>query len=296
MIAVLQTTLKESTDWVVGMRLDQGGHAQVRFHPAPQGEGIVFVRSDQPGQPQVPCNPENLRSMPRWTSLELGGLWVHHTEHVLAALALCGVDNVRVEMDADRLPMTSGGTCEAFVAAITKAGLTNLEAPRRAYVLQKPVFLLDKENTQGEQSENPPLKSGRYVMGLPSDSLAVSTVFHWAHMPSLPVGVAEYDSNKVNVDPDILQARSYLVESEKEHVQHLLGPVKDEVMMLYPECPPKLAQEAARHKIVDFIGDMMILGHPLIGRFVAFRTGHRIHHVLLRQMMDQKNLVLVELA
>lgn len=266
------------------MQLDRDVRARVRFHPASGDEGIVFIRSDQPGQPSVRCRPENLRSMPRWTSLEENGCWVHHTEHVLAAVALCGVDNVRVEMDADRLPMTIGGTCAAFVAALQGAGLAPQAAPRRVFALKDPVFLLDRENTQGEKSNVPPLKDGRYVLGLPAESLSVSTVFHWSHMPALPIGVAECEMDGARADPALLQARSYWVESEKEQVGKLLGPVQNQLMMLYPGCPAELAHEAARHKIVDFIGDMWILGRPLVGRFVAFRAGHRIHHELVRQL------------
>jgi UDP-3-O-acyl-N-acetylglucosamine deacetylase len=291
-----QTTLVTSSGWIEGLHLDQSARARVRFHPASAQEGIVFVRSDQPGEPQVQCVPDNLRSMPRWTSLEAGGVWVHHTEHVLAAIALSGLDNVRVEMDADRVPVTGGGTCAEFVVALKSAGLAAQHARRRVYALTKPVFLLDPANTQGEESAVPPLKDGRYVLGLPADRFSVSTVFHWAHLPSLPVGVAEYEADRNDADPAILQARSYLVETELEQVRPLLGPVQDQVMMLYPDCPPEMAHEAARHKIVDFIGDMMILGRPLIGRFVAFRAGHRIHHALVQQMIKEKSLILTEMT
>lgn len=278
------------------MQLDRSARARMRFHSASAGEGIAFIRSDQPGQPRVRCTPENLRSMPRWTSLEEEGVWVHHTEHVLAAIALCGVDNVRVEMEADRLPVTPGGTCAEFVAALKGAGLVMQDAPRCVYSLKKPVFLLDRENTRGEETAVPPLKDGRYVLGLPADRLSVSTVFHWSHMSTLPVGVAEYEADNGEADPTLLQARSYWVESEKEQVRKLLGPVQDQLMMLYPGCPAELAHEAARHKIVDFIGDMWILGRPLIGRFVAFRAGHRIHHELVRQMIKEQSFVLKEMA
>ena len=268
--------------------MDQDARPRVRFHPAVEGEGVVFVRSDEPGAPRVRCMPENLRSMPRWTSLEENGVWVHHTEHVLAAIAFCGVDNVCVEMDADRLPMIEGGTCARFVAALKGAGLVAQGMPRRVYSLRAPVFLLDRENTQGETSADPRLKDGRYVLGLPAEGLAVSTVFHWSHMPLLPVGVGEYERDDGETDSAFLMARSYLVESEKEQVRHLLGPVQDQLMMLYPGCPPELAHEAARHKIVDFIGDMMILGRPLRGRFIAVRAGHRIHHDFIRHLVEQR--------
>lgn len=292
MATVLQTTPAGSSEWIDGLQLDQNVRARVRFHPADVDEGIVFIRSDLPGQPRVRCTPENLRSMPRWTSLEENGSWVHHTEHVLAALAFCGVDNIRVEMDSDRLPVTGGGTCADFVAALEGAGREAQDAPRRVYALKEPVFLLDHENTQGEESQSPPLKDGRYVLGLPADRFSVSTVFHWPHLPGLPVGVAEYEAIPGAVDPCWAAARSYLVETEREQVRDLLGPVRDQVMILQPGCPPALAHEAARHKVVDFLGDLMVLGRPVLGRYVAVRAGHRIHHEFLNLLLEKGKLLL----
>ncbi len=290
----LQVTIKGSSDWIEGMCLDQNARARVRFHPANENEGIVFVRSDLPGGVEVRCSPENLRSMPRWTALECNGAWVHHTEHVLAAVAFCHVDNLRIEMDADRLPIAAGGACAEFVAALQSAGGGGQRAPRRAYALKEPFFYLDPENTRGEESGHPPLKDGRYVLGLPYDRLSVSTVFHWSHLPSLPVGVGEYEEGGPDAATAIARARSYLVETEVEQVRELLGPVQDQLMMLHPHCPPELAHEAARHKIVDFVGDMMVLGRPLVGRFFAFRAGHRIHHAVVRLLAGEGTLALVE--
>lgn len=269
------------------MFLDQDKRAQVRFHPAPEHTGVVFIRADQPGAPAVRCAFENLRSMPRWTALEQNGIWVHHTEHVLAALALCGVDNVRVEMNADRLPMTLGGNCAFFVAALKCAGVVAQDAVRRVYALKQPVFWLDRQNTQGEELQEPHLKGGRYVLGIPADRTSVSTVFHWSHMPLLPVGVGEYEQDDAGAESAIFEARSYLVESERQQVRILLGPVQDRLLTLSPGCAPELAHEAARHKIVDFLGDMMVLGRPLRGRFVAVRAGHRIHHDFIRHLLGQ---------
>lgn len=287
---VPQTTLRCATSWVEGLHLDQDARARVRFLPADPEEGIVFVRADLPGAPEVRCVPENLQSMPRWTALESGGSWVHHTEHVLAALAFCSVDNVRVEMDADRLPMMPGGTCLPFVEAIRTAGLRAMNLARSVYRLRGSVVHLDVQSTIGEPLASPSIRNGRYIVAQPSDQLRVTSVFHWPHVEHLPLGVAECEMSEKGVDPSVLQSRSYLVDCEKEEVRGLLGPVQDQVMMLYPGCPPALGMEAARHKIVDFIGDMMILGRPIVGQFVIVRTGHRIHHDLVRAL-DREGLL-----
>ena len=267
------------------MQLDQNVRARLRFHPAAVDEGIVFIRSDLPGHPRVRCAPENLRSMPRWTALEENEVWVHHTEHVLAAIALCGVDNVRVEMDADRVPMPRDVSCATFFDALTQVGVRQFDAARQVYVLDKAVFCLDPERTTGERTDVPELKDGRYILGVPSDRLSVSYVFHWPHVEGLPAGVAEYDASARAGVRDYITARSYLIEGE--NVRNLLGSVQDDLMRLYPGCPMALGREAARHKVVDFIGDLRVLGRPLLGRFIAFRTGHRIHHNFVGQLVRE---------
>ena len=228
--------------------------------------------------------------MPRWTSLASAGNWVHHTEHILAAIALCGIDNMLVEMDTDRIPMMPGGTCTAFVAAMRNAGRSPSDALRQVYRLKGPAFLLDAQTPAGMPLDDPPLQGGRHIMALPADRLSVSTVFHWTHMDELPIGVAEFEFRDSTSNSSIIDSRSYLVESEKTLVRNLLGPAQHTLMILYPGCPTALAQEAARHKIVDFIGDMMVLGRPLHGRFAIFRAGHRIHHDFLRQLLSHNLL------
>ncbi len=280
-----QTTLRNPTPWIRGAHLDQDKQSGVRFHPADENAGIVFVRSDLPGQPEIHCRPEHLQSMPRWSALEESGNWVHHTEHVLAAIAFAAVDNVRVEMDSDRLPMAAGGTCEPFYQALRDAGLVSQRAARKVYSLKKPLCWMDGQSTTGETLNAPSVRNGRYILALPHDGFSVSSVFHWSHMPSLPIGVAEYEAGGDVVDADLLRARSYLVEPEKDQVGSALGPIQDTLMMLYPHCPPELAIEAARHKIVDFVGDFMILGRPIRGRFAAVRAGHRIHHDMVQYLI-----------
>ncbi|GEM_PF-487161 len=290
----MQRTLETSTSWIHGVHLDQDGRSGVRFHPAGVDEGIVFVRSDVPGEPEIRCLPDRLKTMPRWTSLEEGGHWVHHTEHVLAAIAFAGVDNLRVEINSDRLPFMTDGSCAPFYDLIQQAGLADQGLPRKIYRLKEPAFFLDDRGTTGVPLDAPSVQNGRYILALPSEGFSVSTVFHWSHVESLPVGVAEYEALNESTERSLLTSRSYLVETEKEHVRGLLGPIEDRVMMLYPGCPPALAQEAARHKIVDFIGDMMILGKPLAGRYLAFRAGHRIHHEFLQSLIAQDLLECIE--
>lgn len=289
-----QTTISASTDWLEGYSLDQNKRVRVRFHTAPADTGILFVRSDIPGEPEVKCCPANLRNMPRWTSLEQGGIWVHHTEHLLATLSLGQIDNIRVEMEADRIPIMSDLGCSSFAAALFRAGRISQDVPRQVYILNKPVFHLDREETTGERMDAPELRGGRYIIGVPSDHLSVSYIFDWSHFKGVPIGVAEYDEAAEYGAHEVMSARSYWVEGEQLH--QVLGPVQGDLLRLYPGCSPALSREAAQHKIADFVGDTRILGHPLKGRFAVFRTGHRIHHEFVNFLIRSRAVVLTNLG
>lgn len=265
----------------------------MRFLPADENVGIVFVRVDLPGRPEVSCEPANVTSMPRWTALAYNGVWIHHTEHVLAALAFCQIDQVRIEVDGEHLPMTDGGTCAAFVAALRSVGRRRLESPRQVYNLVKGVLHLDPQDTQGVLQDSPKMMAGRYIVAVPLDRYFVTTHFHWPHLPGMPIGVAESEIDGSAADSNLIHARSYVVNVERDQVGDLLGPLKDDVMQLHAGCPPELTEEAARHKVVDFVGDLMVLGRPLRGLFVAYRTGHRIHADFLNRLVSQN---LIELS
>ena len=132
---IAQTTVARTTAPVSGLQLDREAHASLRFHPAPADHGVVFVRSDLPGEPRVECRVERVGLQARWSSLEQDGVVVHFTEHILAALAGCDVDNVLIELDSDRVPVVSGGSCLGFAEALTATGTSTFFAPRSTMTL-----------------------------------------------------------------------------------------------------------------------------------------------------------------
>jgi UDP-3-O-acyl-N-acetylglucosamine deacetylase len=289
-----QHTISTPTPWIAGCTLDESGSSEIRLLPAPENSGFVFQRGDLPSRPTVRAHWENVRSMPRWTALECEGVWVHHTEHILAALILMGIDNVIIEMNSARIPMLEGGSCAGFARALREAGRNAQSARRKVFSLSKPMFYLEPSRATCSDSGAATLVQGRYVAALPAETFSISYTFHWNGSPSLPLGFAEFEWPGDENLPQFFQARSYLVETELADVQTILGPVQHEVMLLSAGCDPALSQEAARHKIIDFIGDMGVLGHPLRGRYFAFRSGHRIHHEFIRAMIRSDALHLVE--
>jgi UDP-3-O-[3-hydroxymyristoyl] N-acetylglucosamine deacetylase len=289
-----QRTLARSTDWVAGHQLDQQLDASVRFHPAPADSGLTFLRSDLPGQPTVACELANLRSQPRWTSLEQGGVWVHHTEHVLASLAGAGVDNAVIEMNSDRLPVVAAGSCAGFVAAVSAAGLVEQDAPRKVYRLTSAVYETMALVTPPGQDAAREVAAPRYVAGMPADVFAVTYVFHVPHLAGLPIGLAEYEATRHGFLDSIGCARTYFLESELAQVSTLLNEAMRDFIQLRSDSPQSLVDEVARHKAMDFLGDLMVLGRPTLGRFFAFRSGHKLHHQLAQSLAASGSLELAD--
>jgi UDP-3-O-acyl-N-acetylglucosamine deacetylase len=292
----VQATLARSTAWILGPPLDQAGQAEVRFHPSAADSGLTFVRSDLPGEPRVSCNLSNLRAQARWTSLEQDGVWVHHTEHVLAALAGAGLDNVVIELKGDRLPVVTAGSCAGFLGALQQAGFVEQPAPRRVFRLRQPVYQTRPLATPSGQDPALEQAARRYIAGLPADTFAVTYVFHVPHLVGLPIGLAEYDVEVDEFADGLGAARTYFLETEQTQVNNLLNEVRQAFILLTASSPAALVHEVARHKAMDFLGDLMVLGRLVLGRFFAFRSGHRLHHQLAHWLVQSDSLELTSLA
>jgi len=283
---VNQTTISRSSEWVKGLQLDQNVFSGVKFHPAPADNGLVFIRSDLPGEPHVKCCLENLRKQPRWTSLAEDNVWIHHTEHLLAAVAGAGIDNVVIEVNTDRIPIVSAGSCADFHEALLKAGIKNQNVPRQVFVLKKPIHLEAKLSTPSNQVEITSADMKRYILGTPGDSFSVSYVFHVPHINKMRIGFAEYYSTLNSFEENLSKARSYFLMCELEDISTLLSATHQDFIVLTEQSPNSMVHEVARHKILDFIGDLMVLGRPITGRFIAVRSGHQHHHDFVRELMD----------
>jgi UDP-3-O-[3-hydroxymyristoyl] N-acetylglucosamine deacetylase len=283
---LLQTTLQRSTAALTGPRLDQELPATLRVHPAPVDSGIAFVRADLAGAPRVPCALANLREQSRWSSIEADGAWVHHTEHILAALHGCGVTNALIELDCDRVPVLGGGSCAPFARAVRAAGVVEQAAPRQVYRLTRPVHLVAPLDPP--RADAPPASGReRRLIALPADALAVSYVFQVPAVPQMRAGLCEWQAEATSFDELLAPARTYYLHIERPHVAGMLSSAQRDYIVLDETSPQELVDEVARHKTVDLLGDLYLLGRPLLGRIAAWRTGHRFHHEFLRQLFQQ---------
>ena len=293
MLGHRQKTLQQATGALTGLRLDEDRPATLRIHPAPPDTGIVFVRADLPGVPQVACALANLRDQSRWSSLAVDDIWVHHTEHVLAALLGCGVDNALIELDCDRVPVLGGGSCREFTRALRAAGLVEQDAPRTVYVLTEPVYLstpLDSPRGAAEQTSAEPTPSSapaapaRTLLAMPARTLSVSYVFQVPAVPDMRAGLCEFTAGATAFDDQLAAARTYYLQLERSAVAPLLSSAQRDYLVLDAGSPQALVDEVAHHKTVDLLGDLFLLGRPLLARLCAWRTGHRFHHEFLRTL------------
>ena len=280
----LQVTLARSSSLISGEALDIPRSATIRFHPAPPDTGFVFVRTDLPGAPEVACLPENVQDQPRWTSLAVGDVCVHHTEHVLAAAMGLGLDNLRMELTSDRVPVTDGGSAGSFVEALATAGRLPQGEVREVYRMRESLVVqapLDGGRSIRAVSDT----RVRALVCVPSDRFGAQYVFQALQGRRELVGTAEWDGTPESFVGPLSGARSYYLESETEQIRGLLNPLLNRFVKLGPRSSQRLVTEAARHKLVDFLGDLAMLGRRIQGRFVAIRSGHALHRDLVRKLV-----------
>jgi UDP-3-O-[3-hydroxymyristoyl] N-acetylglucosamine deacetylase len=271
--------------------LDRAADSAVRFHPAPRDTGIVFVRADIAGAPAIRCCLDNARFTRRWSALEHDGHWAHHTEHILAAIAGCQIDNVVVELAGDRIPVVSNGSCRAFVRALNGAGRIELRAQRRRFRVRHPVFF--DPGARCAAPEAPGVTGERWMAVSPGPRLSVAYVFQVPEYRRLPPGYAEWDGEADSFHPAFSTATTYLLARERSRLGRALGPIgKTFRIVSNRRQDASQANESARHKVCDLVGDLMLLGAPLAGRLVACRSGHQMHIEFVKWLVSERHVVL----
>ncbi len=269
----LQRTLAADFEYR-GVGLHTGREARVRIRPAGENHGVVFQRTDAPGKPLIPAHVSNVIERPRQTAIGVGGVLVQTSEHLLASLAGLGVDNCLIEIDGDEVPGADGSARE-FVELIGKAGLKDQTAERKVFKVKTPISV-----SVGDVS----------LVALPSrgEGLTISYTLDYADLKPQHV--------TFSLTPDIFVkevsgARTFCLEKEAEalrasglgkgaNYQNTLvlgsGGVVQNTLRYDDEC--------VRHKVLDLIGDLSLLGAAIDGHVVAVKSGHSTNVALARKM------------
>ncbi len=260
-----RTILREVS--IKGTSLHTGEEVHLTFKPAPEDHGIVFRRIDLYGKPEVRASVEHVTDLVRSTTLTAGHAKVHTVEHVLSALAGLGIDNVLVELDASEPPILDG-SAKHFVNLLQQAEPVEQKHDRKYFVLKEPVCV-----SEGNRS----------IIALPYDGLKITCTsaddrgIHTQHL-SLDIDPESYAAQ-------IAPARTFTIYEDIEELLKLgkiQGGSLDSAIVIKGDKilskePLRFKEEFVRHKILDIVGDVTLLGMPLKAHIIAVRPGHALN-------------------
>lgn len=264
-----QTTIAHSFS-IAGKGIHMGRSCTLTFSPAPVGTGIAFQRIDLPQQPIIAARPGNVRSTKRCTCIGWGEAEVSTVEHVMAALRGMEVDNCLLIVDGPEVPIADGSAA-VFSKKLKETGIVEQDAPRRYLELSHPVWVSDGD---------------RHMVALPSQDLRISFTFtnDWGHA-KLSDQFAEFAVTPEVFESEIAPARTigWLAEVEALQRQGLVkgGSIDIAVVMSEDDIitPLRFPNEPVRHKILDTIGDLALLGF-LRAHVICVRGGHQMNALL----------------
>ncbi len=273
-----QTLAGETT--LSGRGLFLGKDATVRFKPAPVNHGVVLYRTDveDSGQPvRIPALIQHVTKRARRTALRRGDVAIETCEHCMSALAGLGIDNVAVEVSGPELPAFDG-SAQPFVEALMEVGVEGQDQPRRALRVTEPITVEEGD---------------AMIAALPSDQPGMQVIYDLDYGGEGPVPRQVYAMQLQNgaYAEQIAPARTYVLEAEAQALQasglgsHL---TPKDILVIGEGGRPigentlRFDDELVRHKVLDLIGDLALVGAPIQGRIVAYRSGHALNHRLAR--------------
>src|SRR6266480_2962432 len=278
MTAELQHTLAKSAGFS-GTSLHTGEKVTLKLQPAPVDHGIKFKRKDLADEPTIDANIANLKTVERATTIGEGAVRVHTVEHVLSALSAMGVDNAVIEMDANEPPI-GDGSAAPYVEVIKKAGTAAQEAPRRFFDVREPIHVESK--------------SGSLLVLLPDDKFRVSCTQagpnnRFTQFFSAEISPALYER-------ETAPARTFVFYEEVAPLmeKNLIkgGSLENAIVVrgdaVLSKEPLRFADEFARHKILDIIGDLALIGTRIRGHVIAVKPGHAANAELARALAREQ--------
>jgi len=269
-----------------GVGLHSGVSTHIRVLPAAAGQGRYFVRVDLPQQPIIPARVEAVSQTVLSTQLGLGEAHVRTVEHLLAALAAIGVDNARIEIDGPEVPLLDG-SAQMWVEAIAQAGLESQSVSRMVPQLGEPISVYQGDAFVAAL----PAPETRFTYGIDFDLPAIGNQWHsWS-----PVHFGGEDIKFLPTFAlEIAPARTFGLVHQVEQLRQqglIKGGTLENALVCGPEGwlnpPLRFANEPARHKILDLVGDLSLLGTFPTAHFFAYKASHTLH-IQLAQLLEQK--------
>jgi UDP-3-O-[3-hydroxymyristoyl] N-acetylglucosamine deacetylase/3-hydroxyacyl-[acyl-carrier-protein] dehydratase len=263
-----------------GIGLHSGARATLIFKPAPADSGIKFVRSDLPGRPEIKADVKN--AVPggdhsRRTVLGTGDVTISTVEHVLAAVRGLGIDNLIIDLDTSE-PAEPDGSSAPFVEALRGGGVVDQDAPRRYLEIETPVALSE---------------DGVELVALPHPGLRISFTIDYDH-PLIGTQYASFDISEEVFINKIAPARTFSLLKDVEDLRGkgLIkgGSLENSIVIgeerILNEQPLRFPDEFVRHKILDLMGDLCLLGGPINTHIISVRSGHATNLKLVRLLQE----------
>src|SRR6478752_7932744 len=279
MTAELQHTLAKAAGFS-GTSLHTGEKVTLKLQPAPIDHGIKFKRKDLQEEPTIDTKIDNLKTVERATTIGEGSTRVHTVEHVLSSLKAMGVDNAIVEMDANEPPI-GDGSAQPYVELIKKAGVTAQEEPRKFFDVREPMHV--------------ETKTGALLVLLPDDKFRISCTQagpnnQFTQFLSLEVTPSIFEC-------EIAPARTFVYYEDVEPLmdKNLIkgGSLENAIVVrgdaVLSKEPLRFADEFVRHKILDIIGDLALVGRRIRGHVVAVKPGHAVNADLARAITREQS-------
>lgn len=275
---IKQRTIKKAVV-IKGTGLQTGRSVILNLTPSGANSGINFIRTDLVNKPllniqslsQAAGGPLNLE---RRTVLGSGPIQIQTTEHLLSALSGLGIDNIAAELDGEELPGLDGSAI-GFVEAIKKAGISEQDAPKRMLKIDTPVWVEGVDN---------------FIAAFPADVFRVSYTMSYKS-PALGTHFFDSEIDEKTFEKAIAPARTFCIKEEALILLTLglgKGASYENTLVMGHNGPVKnrlrFSDEPVRHKVLDLIGDLYILGMPIIGHVVAIKSGHKLNMELVKRL------------
>ncbi|MCK9336458.1 MAG: UDP-3-O-acyl-N-acetylglucosamine deacetylase [Arcobacteraceae bacterium] len=279
-----QRTIKKPID-IVGIGLHKGVPVNMRLEPLESNMGIVFYRKDE--GVTIPLTPENVIDTKMATVIGKNGVKISTIEHLLSAIYAYGIDNLRIILDNDEVPVLDGSS-SGYCMLIDEVGIAELESSKKVMIIKKEITVEDK---------------GKFVTIKPSGNIIFDFAIKFDH-PVIGEQKYHFDYSLKEYKENISRARTFGFLHEVQYLRSIglaLGGslenavVLDENKILNPE-GLRYEDEFVRHKILDAIGDLSLLGYTVVGHYNAMAGSHHLNHLLTKKVLESaENYEIVDL-
>ncbi len=277
-----QRTLKEPIE-ASGIGLHSGKKVEITLEPAPVNSGVVFYRED--ADTKIEVKPENVINTQLATTLGKDGVIVRTVEHLLSTLFALHIDNVLIRLRGEEVPIMDGSSAP-WVYLIKTAGIKEQNAYRKAIIIKKAIKIRDKK--KGEE--------GKFAALIPCRNFEIHYAINFKN-PVIGKQRLDIVVDEQTFIREISKARTFGFLKDIEELQAnnlaLGGSLDNAVVVdeygIINEDPLRYEDEFVRHKILDAIGDLSILGYDIRGKYIAYKSGHDLNNRLIRKLIEDKS-------